>query len=225
MGSKKISELTEISTDDFNPAAAYMIIEQGGVTYKMRMNTGFIASDTSAGLMESKTSSIAKVAGQARYNGSTITFNIENIVSRATALQIQMSCVNTERGWETNSNLHGEPLNRSKSAAPLSKPSGLTLFNGNYSTSSSFNVLIGAYSGYAYISSSWKGGQQTTTPLTSSVYATIASSEDSLSIRPYILHNEPLGAGNSWWLNTWIARHSSCLAASVTVSVSGTIRS
>lgn len=224
MGSKKISELTDIEDSGvvFNPAAAYMIIEQGGVTYKMRMNTGFVSSDTSASYAESKTINIAKQTGVTSYGDSSISFSKDNICSQGSVLQIEMSCVNTERGWETNSNIHGEPLNRSKSAKVLTKPSGSTYFNSEYGIGSSFTILIGSYSGYT--STSRSRNTLTSYPLTSSVYATITPSEDSLSVRPYIQHSTN-NLKQSWWLNKWVARHSSCMAASVTISASGTIRS
>ena len=229
MGSKKISELTELSTADFNPAAAYMIIEQGGVTYKMRMSTGVASSDTSSSFVDSKTGSISKAAGKQTYYGSTITFNTQNIVSQATALQVQISCKNTERGYEAGSfrqdGQYMELINKTKNSTPLSKPSGLTLFNGAYSTSSSFSILIGSYSGYGYSTGGGGKSPRVTQPLTSSVYAKITSSQNSFSVQPYIQHNLPSGQNSGWWLGTWVQRYSSCLAAQVTVSVSGTIRS
>ena len=72
MGTKKISELTDIEDSGvvFEPNNAYMIIEQNNVTYKMRMNTGFVSSDTSASYAESKSINIAKQTGVASYGNS-----------------------------------------------------------------------------------------------------------------------------------------------------------
>ena len=227
MGSKKISELTDIEDSgvDFNPNAAYMIIEQGGVTYKMRMNTGFVSSDTSSSYAESKTINIAKQTGVASYGNSSVSFSKDNICARGSVVQIEMSCVNTQRGYEGESWAQSEmtALNTPRTSQVLTKPSDSTYFDSEHDINSSFNILIGSYNGYAYRSGG--KGPKTVTPVTSSVYAEISPSVNSLSFRPYITHKLQSVHDESWWLNNWVARFSGCMAASVTVSVSGTIRS
>lgn len=146
MANKKISDLPLLEADNLNPSAAYIIVEQDGVTYKMPALGFGGASAASESARDSKSTSLYAPDE----NTATLTFNKTGINNTASAWSLNFVAENTENGNRAH---HGTSNNRSevgdKRPLRITKVSGLDLMDvgaNSYSTSSSPKLKIGYFS-------------------------------------------------------------------------------
>jgi len=223
MANKKISDLPLLEADNLNPSAAYIIVEQGGVTYKMRA-LGFGGSSGYAeSLRDSKSTSLYAPADQT----TTLTFDQIGINNTASAWSLNFVAENTENGSRAH---HGISSNRSevgdKRSLRITKVSGLDLINvgvNSYSISSSPKLKIGYFS---LESSETSGSKSVYDPYTRNVdyYVTInCSNSDKIvlvlssarAIRDHSYHNNDPGKYGWEWFPG--------IRANITATIDGTI--
>lgn len=146
MTNKRISELPNLDPDNLIPSAAFIIVEQNGVTHKMPVLGFGGASAATESLLNSKSTSLYAPD----QNTVTLTFPETGINNTASAWNLDFVAKNTENGRRAH---HGAPTNLSKvedkKDLKITKNAGLNLINvegSSYSTSSNTKVKIGGFS-------------------------------------------------------------------------------
>jgi len=226
MANKKISDLPLLSADNLNPSAAYIIVEQGGVTYKMPALGFGGASAASESLTDSKSSSLYAPDG----NTATLTFNKTGINNTASAWSLNFVAENTENGNRAH---HGTSNNRSsvgdKKTLRITKSSGLDLMNvgaNSYSTSSSPKLKIGYFSLESNESSNFKNYQYDPYTRNIDYYVTInCSNSDKIVL---VLSSARRISGHRYYNNSpqkWGWEWYPGIRANISASLQGTISS
>ena len=145
MANKRISELPLLSPDNLNPSAAYIIVEQGGVTYKMPALGFGGASATSESLRDSKSSSLYAPSNET----PTLTFSKTGINNTASAWSLVVVAQNSENGSRsTHGSSSGVSPVGEKKTLRINKLTNLDLINvgvSSYSKSSNTNLHIGTF--------------------------------------------------------------------------------
>ena len=145
MANKRISALPNLDADNLIPSAAFIIVEQNGVTYKMPVLGFGGASAATESLLNSKSTSLYAPD----QNTVTLTFPETGINNTASTWNLSLIAKNTEIGsrvqrWQLNRSEVGD-----KKDLEITKNAGLNFINvegKSYPTSSNTKVKIGSFS-------------------------------------------------------------------------------
>ena len=135
MANKRISELPLLSPDNLNPSAAYIIVEQGGVTYKMPALGFGGASAASETLLDFKSTDLYSPSNEK----PTVTFNYDGINNNASAWRVEIITTSTQDGRLSNVRTIDQ-----------TRASSFTKFQGL--TAQSLSGMIGSFSSNGYVS-------------------------------------------------------------------------
>jgi len=165
MANKRISELPNLDPDNLIPSAAFIIVEQYGVTHKMPV-LGFGGASAAAELVRDSKSTSLYAPEQ---NTVTLTFPETGINNRASAWSLDFVAKNTENGHKAHLGslvdgkwgVHNLSEVGDKKDLRITKNTGLNLINvegTSYSTSSNTKVKIGSFNSLSEEYERWDTG-------------------------------------------------------------------
>jgi len=225
MANKRISELTDIEDAGvvFNPSAAYIIIEQGGVTYKMRALGFGGASGYAESLTDSKSTSLYAPDGRT----TTLTFDQIGINNTASAWTLNIVAENTENSGSASRRGNYSRVG-SKKPLTITKTPGLSsILSGvnSYPISSRTKLKIGKFHAEYRGNKPGSSGAHYTYGIHVYYYVTIdCNNADKIVLTLSSDRNTDYGDGNGS-LDRWNWDGFAGIRANISASIQGTISS